>query len=346
MKQRYSIVSIAIIIICLAIAALSRLGASIDSLSPFFIASPGSMGLSDVMHGQLWRLVTPMFIHFGIMHLVFNLMWVWDLGRLIENKKGAGFYLVFVLSVGILSNLAQYFFTNPPYFGGMSGALYGMFGFIWIRGRYDATFADDLRKDTIVMMLGWFVLCWTGLLGPIANWAHTTGLIVGVSWAYLSHIFSNSTNDPTQKTLFTEVQLPKKQSLQYLSTADMMQLESLRQWARERYQPEARQKYDSVEGKLKIIDAIVLQAHGSKLKAEEMQALEVTFGDALVQVTAMEWATLADRSQRTFVLLTPQTPQRLWQLITVAQWLTSGSHDSISKVFDNVVALIKAQMKD
>jgi len=346
MKQRYSVVSIAIIVICVCIAVISRLGDSLAALSPFFIASPGSDGLSDVMNGQLWRLVTPIFIHFGIMHLVFNLIWVWDLGRLIENKKGAGFYLTFVLSVGILSNLAQYFFTHSPYFGGMSGALYGMFGFIWIRGRYDPTFADDLRKDTVIMMLAWFVLCWTGLLGPIANWAHTTGLLVGVAWAYLSHLFSKNSGGETQQGAMNTAHIQKKQSLQYLSTADMLRLESLRQWAREHYQPEAQQKYDSVEGKLIIIDAIVTQRHGSKLKSEELQGLEITFGDALAHATAMEWATLEDHSGRTFVMLTPQTPPRLWQLNSVAHWMASGAHGSISAVFDEIVGLIKAQIKE
>ena len=345
MKQRYSIVSTAIILICVAIAVISKLGNSIEALSPLFIASPGSEGLSDVMNGQLWRLATPIFIHFGIMHLVFNLMWVWDLGRLIEDKKGAAFYLVFVLIVGVLSNLAQYFFTGSPYFGGMSGALYGMFGYIWIQGRHNPSFADDLRKDTIVMMLAWFVLCWTGLLGPIANWAHTTGLVVGVLWAYLSVAFNKNSATQTRKSMLNSDQLPQKQSLQYLSTADILKIEAQRQWAREQYLPEARQKYDSVEGKLAIIDAIVSQHAGLPFSGEEMQALEMTFGDALVHATGMEWATLEDRSGRTPVLLTPETPPRLWPVNTVSQWLARGRSTSISAIFEEAVRSIQSNSR-
>ncbi|MFZ6688226.1 rhomboid family intramembrane serine protease [Undibacterium sp. SXout11W] len=342
MKQRYSIVSIAIILICVVIAVISKLGNSIDALTPLFIASPGSEGLNDVMGGQVWRLVTPMFIHFGIMHLVFNLMWVWDLGRLIEDKKGAGFYLAFVLSVGMLSNLVQYFFTGSPYFGGMSGALYGMFGYIWIQGRHNPRFAYDLRKDTIVMMLAWFVLCWTGLLGPIANWAHTTGLVVGVVWAYLSNTVNTNAHIGAKQGILAGDQLPHKYSLQYLSTADILKIEAQRQWVREHYLPEARHKYDSVEGKLAIIDAIVGQQHGVKFSTDEIQSLEITFGDALVQATGMEWATLEDRSGRTPVLLTPESPPRLWPVNTVSQWLARGQTASIQAVFEEAVRLVKS----
>ena len=106
--KRYSSVSIVLIVLCGIVALLSRLGEARGVLVPLFIANPASEGLSDILHGQVWRLVTPMFIHFGIMHFVFNMMWVWDLGKLIQAKKGAGFYIVFVLVVASLSNLAQY----------------------------------------------------------------------------------------------------------------------------------------------------------------------------------------------------------------------------------------------
>ncbi|GGC67575.1 rhomboid family intramembrane serine protease [Undibacterium terreum] len=181
-----AIVTVILIAICGIVALLSGLGSSQAVLQDLFIAGPGSHGgYQDVMNGQIWRLVTPIFIHFSVLHIFFNLMWVWDLGRMIEGIKGAAFYAVFILLVGIASNVLQYSVTHSPYFGGMSGVIYGLLGYVWMQSRYRPGLGFELHKNTVVMMLIWYVLCWTGLLGAIANWAHTGGLLMGVLIGYL-----------------------------------------------------------------------------------------------------------------------------------------------------------------
>jgi GlpG protein len=182
-KQYFSL-SVLLIVICVIVAALSRLGTSVEVLEHLFFARPGSVGLSDIANGELWRLVTPIFIHFGAIHLLFNMMWLFELGPAIEEKKGHAFLGLFVLAVGVLSNLAQYQIGGSPFFGGMSGVVYGLLGYFWMQGRYNPNFGYRLHQHTVIMMLGWYFLCWTGLLGPIANWAHTAGLLLGVAWGY------------------------------------------------------------------------------------------------------------------------------------------------------------------
>ncbi|MES2102537.1 MAG: rhomboid family intramembrane serine protease [Pseudomonadota bacterium] len=179
-------VTITLIAICAIVFLLSGMGRLQQVLQYLYIAGIGTRGYQDVMDGQIWRLVTPIFIHFTILHIVFNLMWIWDLGRMIELIKGSVFYGVFVLLVGIASNVMQYSVTQSPYFGGMSGVVYGLLGYVWMQSRYRPGLGFELHKSTVVMMLVWYVVCWTGLLGPIANWAHTGGLLMGVAIGYLN----------------------------------------------------------------------------------------------------------------------------------------------------------------
>jgi len=145
-------------------------------------------GLPDVRGGQVWRLITPIFIHYGPIHLLFNMFWLIDLGGQIERSRGSVYLLALTLFAAILSNLAQYAAPNlaggGPYFGGMSGVNYALFGYVWIKGRLEPHLGMGVASQTVVIMLVWLVLCMTSLLGPVANVAHVVGLIVGVVAAY------------------------------------------------------------------------------------------------------------------------------------------------------------------
>ena len=135
--------------------------------------------LTEIRQGQVWRLLTPIFIHYGILHLVFNMFWLRDLGFMIEGQKGAWWLVILVLVIGIPSNLAQYVMAGP-WFGGMSGVVYGLFGYVWMKGKFSPHEGMALHPHTVFYMVVWFVLCFTGLVGHIANTAHAVGLIVGV----------------------------------------------------------------------------------------------------------------------------------------------------------------------
>ncbi|HZZ91403.1 MAG TPA: rhomboid family intramembrane serine protease [Usitatibacter sp.] len=184
-RSRRPVATVALIAACVAVSIASSLGQSERVVLPLLIAEPGTAPFAQVLHGEVWRLVTPMLVHFGVLHILFNMMWMWDLGRLTELVKGSAFLLAFVIVTGIASNVAQYLITGNPLFGGMSGVVYALLGYVWMQGRHNPRFGYALHKSTVAMMLGWYVLCWTGLLGPIANWAHTAGLVLGVAWGYL-----------------------------------------------------------------------------------------------------------------------------------------------------------------
>jgi len=142
-------------------------------------------GLPEIRHGQLWRLFTPMFLHFGILHIFFNLLWLRDLGSMIEARKSSWMLLLLVLVIAGTSNLAQYLVSGPT-FGGMSGVVYGLLGYIWMQGRFNPASKLSLEPQTVLFMIAWFFLCLFGLVGNIANTVHAVGLVVGIVWGFLA----------------------------------------------------------------------------------------------------------------------------------------------------------------
>ena len=142
-------------------------------------------GLPEVRHGQIWRLATPMFLHFSILHILFNMLWMRDLGSVIEARRGSVRLLVMVLVIAVISNLSQYLVSGPS-FGGMSGVVYGLLGYIWMQGKIHPAGKLVLRPQIVTMMLVWLFICMTGLVGPIANTAHVVGLLVGIAWGAIA----------------------------------------------------------------------------------------------------------------------------------------------------------------
>lgn len=172
-----------LMLVCFYVAVFSKLGADHDWLRNWFISDPGNLsgGLSEIMEGQLWRLFTPIFIHFGIAHIVFNMLWFYQLGSMVEGRQNALFLLAFIAVSAMLSNLAQYFFDGPL-FGGMSGVVYALAGYVWIRGKYNPGSGLYLDRQSVTIMLIWLVVCFTPIFGRAANAAHVVGLLVGMVW--------------------------------------------------------------------------------------------------------------------------------------------------------------------
>ncbi|HEY7326373.1 MAG TPA: rhomboid family intramembrane serine protease [Gemmataceae bacterium] len=161
-----------------------------------------SPGLEPVLHGEIWRLVTPIFPHIGIWHLLFNMWALYILGGAIERRRGRVRYLAMVLVVAVLSNLAQYFLgkigsgvplaelPRSPSFGGMSGVIYGLFGYIWMKTRFQPEMGLLIDNRNIIILVGWLFLCMTPLIRflvpqGVANVAHVAGLIAGMLIGYI-----------------------------------------------------------------------------------------------------------------------------------------------------------------
>ncbi|WP_145009023.1 rhomboid family intramembrane serine protease [Pseudomonas oryzihabitans] len=138
----------------------------------------------SLSRGEWWRLVTPIFLHFGLLHLAMNALWYWELGRRVEFRQGGLVLVLLTLVFAAGSNLVQYAWTGPALFGGLSGVLYGLLGHCWLFQWLAPNPAYRMPRGVVAMMLIWLVICLTGVFdllgfGSIANGAHVGGLLLG-----------------------------------------------------------------------------------------------------------------------------------------------------------------------
>lgn len=171
--------TLVVIIACLAIYALDAIGL------PIFDELAFHPTLAQFTDWQAWRYVTPAFIHFSVLHLVFNLLWWWYLGGQIEQRLGSGKLFILLIVGAALPNIAE-FFASGPRFGGLSGVVYALLGYSWLRARLQPACGLTMPPALMGFMLVWLVLGFLDMLGtPTANMAHLVGLLVGLAQGWL-----------------------------------------------------------------------------------------------------------------------------------------------------------------
>ncbi len=153
----------------------SSLGGRIDALA------------ATLSSGQVWRLLTPDFLHFSWTHIIFNSVMLWFLGSQVEWFDGRSRLLLLFLVTSLLSNGLQYL-VSGPLFGGLSGVVYGVLGYCWLSQRRLPRFQFPPALVTFAVV--WMVIGFTPLpewlgLGRMANEAHLGGFIAGVLCALM-----------------------------------------------------------------------------------------------------------------------------------------------------------------
>lgn len=186
-------VTIVFLLVTLLVAGLTELGANLNmvgqfTISPFEVKN-GQIyfyNLSEVLaRYEYWRLFTPALLHFSVLHLVFNTLWIWDIGRKLEQLVGSIVWSIGVVIVAVLSNVLQYEISGYPLFGGLSGVVYGVIGFAWLLPILNTSFPTMVSKQLMVFFLIWLGIGYTPFpemigIGSIANTAHSIGLLVGI----------------------------------------------------------------------------------------------------------------------------------------------------------------------
>ena len=166
-------------------------------INPFLfqkIQSGSFLSLQETLKlGEYWRLLTPTFLHFSFLHVVFNALFMWVIGQRIESVKGRLHYLAIVIFIGLIANIAQYMAQANTIFGGLSGVVYGLVGYIAVYQRYISHPILQFDQSMIIMFIVVLLLGLLGVMdlfiaGRVANTAHIAGLGTGAIIGWLMAI--------------------------------------------------------------------------------------------------------------------------------------------------------------
>jgi rhomboid protease GluP len=144
-----------------------------------FGANVGSL----TFNGQWWRLLTSMFVHFGIVHIGLNMWCLWNLGRAAEQLMGRASYLLAYFVSGIFSSIASVYWHPMGASAGASGAIFGMAGVLVSYVYLKKTPSHLTINKKMLGSLGTFIAynLAFGALPGISNAAHIGGLVMGLA---------------------------------------------------------------------------------------------------------------------------------------------------------------------
>lgn len=138
-------------------------------------------------NGEVWRLFVNIFHHGNIIHIFFNLYWIYYFGSLTEKFLGKSKYIYFIISCGFFQGIICTL-TTEPFAIGLSGLIYAFFGLFLIIRNQDEMIKYFVNPSLIKFLLIFLFLCipinLLGLLN-IAYVAHFAGLIYGLIFGFV-----------------------------------------------------------------------------------------------------------------------------------------------------------------
>ena len=178
-------VSFSLILACLLVALLSLLGTQPQRVAILFYPVLDTSGLLPLLASldspvELLRSLSPMLLHFGELHLVFNMMWLWYFGRQLEGAQPRWLFIMLILSCSFAGNTAQYLTSGYNNFGGMSGVVYGLVGYTWIVHTFMPRSNLHINNKMFVAFVIALVAMEVFASSWVANAAHFGGLVAGL----------------------------------------------------------------------------------------------------------------------------------------------------------------------
>ncbi|MGO2891529.1 rhomboid family intramembrane serine protease [Enterococcus devriesei] len=140
----------------------------------------GMFSPAVILQHQYWRFITPMFIHFGLMHFALNSVVLYYMGQQCEAIFGHWRFGVIYLLGGIMGNFASFAFNQPTTLsGGASTAIFGLFGAFLVVGLH---YRDNGAIQALTRQFALFILMnlvFGVFDSTIDIWGHLGGLIGG-----------------------------------------------------------------------------------------------------------------------------------------------------------------------
>tara|TARA_S200000501_G_C20767910_1_gene719173 strand:+ start:252 stop:1181 length:930 start_codon:yes stop_codon:yes gene_type:complete len=177
---------------CIGVALLSGMGSNTGSVRYLFYPLLPSVSLFGLLAeidnlSLVLRTLTPMLLHFGELHLVFNLLWLWYFGQQLENMISWWEFALLVTVTAFVGNTAQYWQLGYNNFGGMSGVIYGLVGFVWVLSKGLPNSGLLISTKMFIAFVAGLILMETFASSSIATAAHVgglfSGLMLGVTFA-------------------------------------------------------------------------------------------------------------------------------------------------------------------
>jgi membrane associated rhomboid family serine protease len=176
-------------------------GGSVELMGGFGVLMPlGWVSAPEVANGEWYRLVTSMFLHFGILHLAFNMYALYLFGPLLEQLYGHIDYLVIYFLCGIGGSVMTILFAPDSAAAGASGAIFGLFGLAFMVSRRRHLLIGPQARAMLSQVGALLVvnLIFTFTLPGISWTGHLGGLLVGA----LIGLLVPPTNVPTMGGLW------------------------------------------------------------------------------------------------------------------------------------------------
>lgn len=158
-------------------------GVNVMNMSAKYLASIGGLfGPLVILEGEIWRLVSAMFLHGGIEHILMNMLSLFIVGRSLEMFFSKTSYLIIYFISAFLGSLISIYFHPVTVGIGASGAIFGLFGaligFVLVhRKRMQDDFMEFMKSFGLLLLLNLGI----GLLFPSVDLsAHIGGLVAGI----------------------------------------------------------------------------------------------------------------------------------------------------------------------